>query len=64
LSQQKTHSLTALAPQTQQSYKYKYHNGFGTLQCSEALPNALPKGQNSPQVCFFSLLFFFFLGRD
>lgn len=35
--------------------KYKYFSGFGTLQCSEALPNALPKGQNSPQVCPYNL---------
>ncbi|RYG63460.1 homogentisate 1,2-dioxygenase, partial [archaeon] len=33
----------------------KYHSGFGNLVCSEALPGALPVGQNSPQICPYGL---------
>ncbi|CAI5723360.1 unnamed protein product [Hyaloperonospora brassicae] len=32
-----------------------YLSGFGNTFCSEALPNALPKGQNSPQKCPYGL---------
>lgn len=35
--------------------KTKYLNGFGNQFSSEALPNALPKGQNSPQQCPYGL---------
>lgn len=35
--------------------KYKYMNGFGNHCSSEALPGALPVGQNSPQVCAYGL---------
>lgn len=35
--------------------KLKYHPGFGSEISSEALPHALPKGQNSPQVCPYGL---------
>ena len=31
--------------------KYEYQQGFGNHFSSEALPNTLPIGQNSPQVC-------------
>jgi homogentisate 1,2-dioxygenase len=31
--------------------KYKYLVGFGNWHATEALPNSLPIGQNSPQVC-------------
>lgn len=31
--------------------KYQYQVGFGNLHATEALPNSLPVGQNSPQVC-------------
>ncbi|KAI9310304.1 homogentisate 1,2-dioxygenase [Dichotomocladium elegans] len=34
---------------------YSYHEGFGNHFTSEALPNALPKGQNTPQKCPYSL---------
>ncbi|KCV69562.1 homogentisate 1,2-dioxygenase [Fonticula alba] len=33
------------------SSRYRYHTGFGSHFSSEALPDTLPKGQNSPQVC-------------
>ena len=33
----------------------KYHEGFGSHVSSEALPGALPKGQNSPQLCPYGL---------
>lgn len=33
----------------------KYLSGFGNDQATEALPDALPKGQNSPQVCPYGL---------
>eukprot|EP01031_Cornospumella_fuschlensis_P042218 gene42218-51553_t len=33
----------------------QYESGFGNLVCSEALPGALPVGQNSPQVCPYGL---------
>ena len=32
-----------------------YLSGFGSHHSSEALPNSLPKGQNSPQVCPYGL---------
>jgi len=35
--------------------KEKYMSGFGNEFASEALPNALPKGQNSPQLCPYGL---------
>lgn len=35
--------------------KYKYLPGFGSHLTSEALPDALPKGQNSPQECPYGL---------
>jgi homogentisate 1,2-dioxygenase len=34
---------------------YPYFNGFGSYISSEALPDALPKAQNSPQVCPYGL---------
>lgn len=37
------------------SEKYKYLQGFGNHFSSEALPNALPKFQNSPQKCPYGL---------
>ena len=30
---------------------YKYQSGWGNEFATEALPNTLPIGQNSPQVC-------------
>ncbi|KAL5457206.1 hypothetical protein EMCRGX_G034451 [Ephydatia muelleri] len=33
----------------------KYHPGFGAEISTEALPHALPKGQNNPQVCPYGL---------
>ena len=33
----------------------KYNPGFGNLACSEALPGALPAGQNNPQRCPYGL---------
>mmetsp|Transcript_14061 Transcript_14061/g.16014 ORF Transcript_14061/g.16014 Transcript_14061/m.16014 type:complete len:489 (+) Transcript_14061:208-1674(+) len=33
----------------------KYLSGFDTYICSEALPHALPKGQNNPQKCPYGL---------
>jgi len=35
--------------------KYHYHSGFGSHVSSEALPDALPAGQNSPQKCPYGL---------
>lgn len=37
------------------SSKYEYHCGFGSSFSSEAVPNALPNGQNTPQVCPYNL---------
>lgn len=37
------------------SSKYEYHSGFGGHFASEAIPNALPNGQNTPQVCPYKL---------
>lgn len=34
---------------------YSYHEGFGNHFSSEALPDALPKGQNTPQKCPYNL---------
>ena len=34
---------------------FTYIPGFGSHVSSEALPDALPKGQNSPQVCPYGL---------
>lgn len=34
---------------------FKYHSGFGSHIESEALPDVLPVGQNSPQVCAYGL---------
>ncbi|KAG0322200.1 hypothetical protein BG000_002982 [Podila horticola] len=34
---------------------YKYQPGFGNHFSSEALPDALPKGQNTPQICPYGL---------
>ncbi|KAI8882038.1 homogentisate 1,2-dioxygenase [Backusella circina FSU 941] len=34
---------------------YKYQEGFGNHFSSEALPDALPKGQNTPQKCPYNL---------
>ncbi|KAG0737464.1 hypothetical protein G6F57_012714 [Rhizopus arrhizus] len=34
---------------------YEYMNGFGNHFSSEALPDALPKGQNTPQKCPYNL---------
>ncbi|KXN68802.1 Homogentisate 1,2-dioxygenase [Conidiobolus coronatus NRRL 28638] len=36
-------------------FEYKYLEGFGNHFTSEALPGALPKGQNAPQVCPYNL---------
>lgn len=33
----------------------KYLHGFGNLHESEALPGALPRGQNAPQQCPYKL---------
>ncbi|KAJ1948026.1 hypothetical protein EC988_005340 [Linderina pennispora] len=40
---------------TTHSDPYKYQPGFGNHFSSEALPGALPVGQNSPQVCPYGL---------
>ena len=32
-----------------------YITGFGSYMSSEALPGALPKGQNSPKLCPYGL---------
>ena len=32
-----------------------YMSGFGSSMASEALPNALPVGQNSPKLCPYGL---------
>lgn len=32
-----------------------YISGFGSSMASEALPNALPVGQNSPKLCPYGL---------
>jgi homogentisate 1,2-dioxygenase len=32
-----------------------YISGFGSFMTSEALPNALPEGQNSPKLCPYGL---------
>ncbi|KAJ1928632.1 hypothetical protein FBU59_007116, partial [Linderina macrospora] len=40
---------------TTHSDPYKYQSGFGNHFSSEALPGALPVGQNSPQVCPYGL---------
>lgn len=32
-----------------------YLSGFGSSMASEALPNALPVGQNSPKLCPYGL---------
>ena len=37
------------------SGKYRYTPGFGGYFTSEALPNALPPFQNTPQVCPYGL---------
>ncbi|EPZ36041.1 homogentisate 1,2-dioxygenase [Rozella allomycis CSF55] len=34
---------------------FKYNSGFGNEHCSEAIVGALPKDQNTPQVCPFNL---------
>ncbi len=34
---------------------YSYHEGFGNHFSSEALPDSLPKGQNTPQKCPYNL---------
>jgi homogentisate 1,2-dioxygenase len=34
---------------------YKYQIGFNSYHETEAIPNALPIGQNSPQACNFGL---------
>ncbi|EGR28795.1 hypothetical protein IMG5_168310 [Ichthyophthirius multifiliis] len=34
----------------------QYQNGYGNHHCTEALENALPKGQNSPQTCPYNLI--------
>ncbi|CAG8755859.1 8306_t:CDS:10 [Cetraspora pellucida] len=39
----------------QKHLEYKYMNGFGNHFSSEALPDALPKNQNSPQKCPYGL---------
>lgn len=33
----------------------EYQSGFGNHLASEAIPGALPKGQNSPLICPFGL---------
>jgi homogentisate 1,2-dioxygenase len=33
----------------------EYMSGFGNEFATEAIPNSLPKGQNSPQQCPFGL---------
>ena len=35
--------------------KYEYQQGFGNTFASEALKDALPKGQNTPQQCPYQL---------
>ncbi|MDD9798557.1 MAG: homogentisate 1,2-dioxygenase, partial [Alphaproteobacteria bacterium] len=35
--------------------KLAYMNGFGNIFSSEAIKNALPVGQNSPQKCAYGL---------
>jgi homogentisate 1,2-dioxygenase len=39
----------------QKSIELKYQNGFGNIFSTEALPGALPEGQNSPQKCPYGL---------
>jgi len=34
---------------------YKYLSGFGNEHSTEALPNAIPIGQNNPQRCPYGL---------
>ena len=36
---------------SKRTQKYKYNVGFGNHHATEALPNTLPIGQNSPQMC-------------
>ena len=38
-----------------QADSLSYLSGFGNCHASEALPNALPKGQNNPQRCPYKL---------
>ncbi|KAI7860643.1 hypothetical protein BDC45DRAFT_492467 [Circinella umbellata] len=40
---------------TAQKDPYTYHEGFGNHFSSEALPDSLPKGQNTPQKCPYDL---------
>ncbi|XP_065907305.1 homogentisate 1,2-dioxygenase-like [Dysidea avara] len=55
------HNYLIIAPQTLTTrvstypMELKYHPGFGSEISSEALPHALPKGQNSPQQCPYGL---------
>jgi homogentisate 1,2-dioxygenase len=43
------HSSSETTSQTPQSVTLQYQSGFGNEFATEALPNALPVGQNSPQ---------------
>ena len=38
-------------PKRQKKEKYEYLQGFGNHFVSEAIPDTLPKGQNTPQKC-------------
>src|SRR5215471_19848045 len=46
---------TAKRPQAQTPAKLRYQSGFGSEFATEALPGALPQGQNSPQKVAYGL---------
>eukprot|EP00053_Salpingoeca_punica_P009443 m.84572 g.84572 ORF g.84572 m.84572 type:complete len:471 (+) comp15027_c0_seq1:34-1446(+) len=48
-------SIEAARHAIEQDGKFMYMNGFGNYLASEALPHALPEGQNSPQQCPYGL---------
>ena len=39
----------------EEAEEVEYQSGFGNHFASEAIPGALPKGQNSPLICPFGL---------
>jgi homogentisate 1,2-dioxygenase len=44
-----------MATKSSASMECDYMSGFGNEFATEAIPNALPVGQNSPQMCPFGL---------
>jgi homogentisate 1,2-dioxygenase len=44
-----------MADKASQTSKLEYQSGFGNNFASEALPGALPKGQNNPRLCPYGL---------